>query len=319
LISETLYHRLSRIDLNLLVAMHVLLQECNVTRASKRLCITPSAMSKTLSRLRDVLGDELFIRAPTGLVPTARAKELRGPLSKILADMDRLVFPDEFDPGCAAGIITLGISEPASVLIMGALLGELKETAPGLTLVTHNVLDGYLQELETGKLDFCIYPESNCGVLTSKLVGGVQLSAMMRKDHPLAEPENWNKAAFLEAPKIIYTSPDVDHHWLTQYSDELRRQGSRGIPHFETSQLVTAINILLATDYLMVTARGLADSAVCRGRVTEQPIPEVFPFNVNKMNLYLIYHPRNETSPLMGWLADKITSVVNRVMPPHRG
>ncbi len=54
---------LSRIDLNLLVALQVLMQERNVTRAAERLFVTQPAMSKTLNRLRKLLEDDLFIRS----------------------------------------------------------------------------------------------------------------------------------------------------------------------------------------------------------------------------------------------------------------
>ena len=65
---------LVRMDLNLLKAMHILLEERNVARAAERLFITPSAMSKTLHRLRKALNDPLLVRAAGGLVPTPRRR-----------------------------------------------------------------------------------------------------------------------------------------------------------------------------------------------------------------------------------------------------
>ena len=66
----------SRLDLNLLAALDVLLRERNVKRAAKKLGITQSAMSHKLKRLREELGDPLFVTAPGGLAPTARAESL---------------------------------------------------------------------------------------------------------------------------------------------------------------------------------------------------------------------------------------------------
>lgn len=70
-------------DLNLLVALDVLLAEGSVARAAQRLGLSPSAMSRTLARLREATGDPLLVRSGRGLVPTPRAVELRehtGPL-----------------------------------------------------------------------------------------------------------------------------------------------------------------------------------------------------------------------------------------------
>ena len=66
---------LSRIDLNLLISLQVLLEEQNVSRAAERLFITQPAMSKTLARLREVFDDALFTRSSHGMRPTPRAPE----------------------------------------------------------------------------------------------------------------------------------------------------------------------------------------------------------------------------------------------------
>src|SRR5215468_5994345 len=76
---------LSRVDLNLLVLFHTVLEEGHVARAAGRLNLTPSAVSHSLGRLRYLLNDPLFLRTPKGVVPTARALELGEPVADILA------------------------------------------------------------------------------------------------------------------------------------------------------------------------------------------------------------------------------------------
>ncbi len=65
------------VDLNLLTALDALLSEGSVSKAALRLGLSPSAMSRTLTRLRTATGDPLLVRAGRGLVPTPRATELR--------------------------------------------------------------------------------------------------------------------------------------------------------------------------------------------------------------------------------------------------
>ena len=72
---------LAKIDLNLLIALQILLEEKNVSRAAERLFITQPAMRKTLSRLRQVFDDALFTRSGHGMQPTPRATELEKDLA----------------------------------------------------------------------------------------------------------------------------------------------------------------------------------------------------------------------------------------------
>lgn len=67
-------------DLNLLVVLAVLLRERNVTRTAEQLHMSQAAVSAALGRLRKLFGDPLFVRAPGGMAPTARARSLQGPV-----------------------------------------------------------------------------------------------------------------------------------------------------------------------------------------------------------------------------------------------
>ena len=71
-------------DLNLLKAFDALYAERHVTRAGLRIGLSQSAMSGALTRLRELLADELFVRTQLGMQPTARADDLAGPVSHVL-------------------------------------------------------------------------------------------------------------------------------------------------------------------------------------------------------------------------------------------
>ena len=88
----------TRIDLNLLQVLQVLLEECSVTRAAGRLHLSQSAVSKSLARLRVMFDDALFIRERHGLRPTARALSLRGELAELLSRLENLSAPATFTP-----------------------------------------------------------------------------------------------------------------------------------------------------------------------------------------------------------------------------
>src|SRR5215510_12048655 len=82
-------------DLNLLLTLDVLLDEGSVARAAKRLRLSPSAMSRALSRLRAATGDPLLVRAGRGLVPTPRALELREQVSHLVQEAKVVLRPAE--------------------------------------------------------------------------------------------------------------------------------------------------------------------------------------------------------------------------------
>src|SRR5215475_4949596 len=80
-------------DLNLLVTLDVLLSEGSVARAAQRLRLSPSAMSRSLARLRQTTGDPLLVRAGRALVPTPRALELRGRVGQLVQDGQAVLRP----------------------------------------------------------------------------------------------------------------------------------------------------------------------------------------------------------------------------------
>ncbi|MDX1650390.1 MAG: LysR family transcriptional regulator, partial [Myxococcota bacterium] len=96
------------VDLNLLPVLDVLLEERSVTRAAARLHLTQSTVSGMLARLREALGDPLFVRSRHGIVPTRRAEALAGPLRAWLLEARALVAPQAFDPARWEGTLNLG-------------------------------------------------------------------------------------------------------------------------------------------------------------------------------------------------------------------
>ena len=103
---------MERPDLNLLVTLDVLLAEGSVARASRRLRLSPSAMSRALARLREATGDPLLVRAGRGLVPTPRAQQLRERVALLVRETESVLRPAEnLDLGRLVRTFTLRTSE----------------------------------------------------------------------------------------------------------------------------------------------------------------------------------------------------------------
>jgi DNA-binding transcriptional LysR family regulator len=125
----------TRPDLNLLGVFDAILRTGSVTRAAAALNLSQPAVSHALNRLRDVTGDDLFLRRGGGLVPTARATAMAGPVAAALEAARAALTPAGFDPARATGDLALGASDYAVMALVPQVLTTLRKAAPDLRLV----------------------------------------------------------------------------------------------------------------------------------------------------------------------------------------
>lgn len=123
----------TRTDLNLYAVLHAVIRHSNATRAAAELGVTPSAVSHALARLRKLLGDELFIPTPSGLIPTSRTLEIAPVVAESLARLGALV-RGGFDPAHSSRCFRVAMSDYLSVVLMPPLLRRLRDCAPGVRL-----------------------------------------------------------------------------------------------------------------------------------------------------------------------------------------
>src|SRR5215217_4782976 len=126
---------LAKVDLNLLVALDALLAERHVTRAARRVGLTQSAMSRALSRLRELLDDPLLVRTPQGMRPTPRAQALGPPLRRTLEEVEALVTGRPvFEPARSRRAFTVAAPDYSQVVMLPAVLARMAREAPGVDL-----------------------------------------------------------------------------------------------------------------------------------------------------------------------------------------
>ena len=148
---------LNQIDLNLLVYLEVLLRERNVTQAANQLGLSQPAMSNGLRRLRALFDDPLLVRTSEGMTPTERALELEPLVKDILLGVDRAMQPaTEFEPRAAQMVVRIMASDYAESTLFPAVLTELRENAPDITLDIMNPSDVSFLDVERGKVDLVI-------------------------------------------------------------------------------------------------------------------------------------------------------------------
>lgn len=308
---------LSRVDLNLLVALHVLLEERNVTRAAERLFVTQPAMSKTLSRLRNLFGDPLFTRSGRGLVPTPRALEIAGVLPELLNDVSTVLQTMEFDPATYEGAIHMAGPEFMAVQAVPPLASILRAEAPGITLAVSNISDHSIQELESGEIDFVFEVEKKLPpeFVTTPL-GNFTPAVWMRRGHPLAGKMRPQLEEILEYSFVQYyllIADKVSPLTESRFDRTLAVMGLK--PRNKalvTDQLMTALSTLHSTDCLMLATTDDLEAEREFYDIVRRPYPEGIDHDP-LIPAVLVQHSRTINSPVHNWVKGKLLDVVQGI------
>ncbi|AKU93565.1 Transcriptional regulator, LysR family [Labilithrix luteola] len=121
---------ITNVDLNLMVVLHTVLAERNVARAADRLHVTPSAVSNSLARLRDLIGDPLVTRKGRGIVPTPRAIELAPRIAKAIGELESALLAAPFDARTCTRTFTLAVADVGQVTWVPRLAGAMMNEMP---------------------------------------------------------------------------------------------------------------------------------------------------------------------------------------------
>lgn len=152
--------RLDRFDLNLLVALHVLLEERSVTRAAARLSITQPAMSAALRRLRVAFNDQLLVSSGKKMVPTPHANALAQRVAQMIRSSQELIATSTtFEPETSQRAFRIAASDYIAAIVLQPLLVDVAITAPMVRLEIVPPHTHVLSDLENGKIDCIISPE----------------------------------------------------------------------------------------------------------------------------------------------------------------
>lgn len=196
---------LSSLDMNLLLALDVLLAERHVTRAAKRLGVSQSAMSQSLQRLRDALQDPLLVRSGAQMVATPRAQALAGPLKAALQALERVISSQEaFEPAHMERSFSFSCLDTCAVSILPPLLAQLAQAGPRLNLeVSPMRAERVFELLRGGDLDVALIgPWSVPDDIYTEPLIAEHLVSMVRQDHPiLSDP---SPEAFVRWPHVVF-------------------------------------------------------------------------------------------------------------------
>jgi len=297
-----------RTDLNLLVALQILLEERNVTRAAERLSVSQPALSKTLQKLRDSFEDELFTRTAHGLVPTPRAEELAKELPSLLEKVEQVLGSEGFDPETFNGSFKLLLPPILSEALLPGLMSELSEIAPAVQIITAEVAPNYQEQLKKGEADFAAFValDTERDILAEP-IATIAPRCYMRTDHPLVKKE-LSLQDFLAYPHLRLYLPGLTRENTSMVDDVLGQYGVHRIIALETTQFAAAVGVLCRTDSLLVANAGFEAGGLYRERITGHEMPAELQRMIrnshsgNRGKMSLMRHTRTSRSTPHQWM-----------------
>jgi DNA-binding transcriptional LysR family regulator len=299
---------LAGIDMNLLVALDALLTERSVTRAAARVGLSQPAMSNTLGRLRTLIGDPLLVRAPRGMMPTARAKQMADRVRFALQEIQgALEDVQVFDAKSSNRAFTVATTDYANLALLPSLLNRLKTIAPNLSVRVHPLHRNNARvALQTGELDLGIAwrlnepPFDSQGFYTKALFKE-HLVCIVRKDHPTVR-NRLKLSQFLKLEHVV-VGPADDYILIVDQAlaqRGLRRRVAVTIPGAMGSPFIIAQTDMIATVPGRVAQRFAKVVPLCI-------LP--LPMRLSPLTMRLLWHERNHADPGHQWLRSVLSGL----------
>lgn len=290
------------LDFNLLKAFVVLLDECNVSRAAKRLSISQPAMSGILNRLRESFNDPLFVRVQHGMQPTERALQLGQTARHILQEISTMLQPAILEPEKLTMTFRIAAMDYVQQIIALPLILRLRSLAPNVRVALIPVQGQNIKTLfEQNKIDLALVSQAHltADMPQSKLYEEHYVCAMSN-NHPMAG-----------------TSLTLDHFCDLPFAMLSYNGGEfKGATDIALQKIRRQRKVMVSVNHISLLPQLLQDSdlvAVLPEHLA-QTLPNVHlqspPLEVESFSMMMAWHERTEQDPAHQWLRKVLLEVV---------
>lgn len=293
--------KLSDIDLNLFVVFDAIYTEGNLTRAGEIIGITQPAVSNSLSRLRNLFDDPLFVRTAEGMVPTPVAQNIIGSVRQALGLIRSSVQESEsFDPKISDKRFRASMTDLNQAIILPQLFAIIKRESPGVSIDCYQVHRRDMNiELASGNLDLAI---------DIPLTPDPQIKQTALYSHPYVCVINQNH-------DLINEKLDLDTYLKLQHIHISSRRGGLGHVDLTLGKMGKKRNIVLRTQHYLATPQLVSSTNFAL------TVPKIFadvlsdttpiryldlPFDVPHLESFLYWHESTDKDQANVWLREKI-------------
>jgi DNA-binding transcriptional LysR family regulator len=303
------------VDLNLLVALDALLAERSVTAAARRLGLSPSAMSRTLARLRSATGDQLLVQAGRALVPTPYAEELGRRVPALAREAQAVLRPaaGRLDLAALDRTFTLRAGEGFVDLLSGPLAAAVIQAAPHVRLRFAPKPDKDALPLRDGSIDLEIgVVGSSAPEVRTQLLFRDRFIGICRAGHPLlagagVTPERYAACRHVVASRRGQASGPVDA--------ALARLGLTRTVVLVVPAYTNALQVAYNSDLVALAPRLSLGNALTSNRAEAGLQGFELPVRTPEIAISAQWHPRMDGDPAHRWLRQTVAAVCRSAYP----
>src|SRR5690606_21722497 len=303
--------RFNGLDLNLLLALQVLLEERNVTRAARRLNISQPAMSAALARLRDYFQDDILVPQGRQMLPTVQAQALAEPVRRMLGELDQLLTSAAvFDPATSRRTFRIVASDYITASLIGPLLRQLTPAAPHVRLEIMLPCEEAAQLVVEGQADLVITPEDFMDPdHPAELLCEESQVVVGCRDNPALSAGVISTEDF---ERLGHVAVHVGSNRVPSFADrQLERMGSSRRVELTCGCFTVVPWLLCGTQRLAVMHERLALPMVERFPLAFAPLPFACPV----MREMIQYHKARAADEGLRWLRAQLGEQAARALP----
>jgi DNA-binding transcriptional LysR family regulator len=297
---------LARLDLNLLLVFHHLMREKRVSAVATVLGMSQPAVSSALGRLRNSLGDALFLRTQGGMEPTPYALQLAEPVALALDGLQQaLHVRASFDPATSQRSFTLAMTDVGEMYFLPVLMDALAQTAPGVTLNVVSVTSASLKDdMASGRTDLALglLPQLQAGFFQQALFRQPYV-CLMREGHPLASQAALSLTDFAAADHVRVIAAGTGHGRVDgALSEALERQGLQRRIRLTVPHYVALGDVLGHSNLVATVPERFAQRVSAPFALTTRPLP----LAVEGSAIHQFWHARLHKDPGHQWLRELV-------------
>jgi DNA-binding transcriptional LysR family regulator len=293
-------------DLNLLRVFEAVWRHGHLGLASKELELSQSALSHALKRLRDGIGDPLFVKAASGMQPSARAVQLGPIVQSILASVrEQVLAAPRFDPKHATRSFTIALVDVGEMALLPKLLGRLMSEAPSVDVRSVSMPPRELVlALQRAEVDLAIgyFPDIDGLDLLQQRLFRHGFVCLARTRHPVVRG-TLTKKQFCELPHAVVQTKSRSQEIVEQYLRQhgIRRRELLRSPHFLSIPMVIA-----STDLVVTVPQPVGEVF---GRIGELQVLQP-PYPIPSFDIKQYWHRCQHADPGNRWLRNMVANLL---------
>lgn len=305
--------RFDRLDLNLLVALDALLAERSVSLAADRICLSQSATSSALGRLRDYFADDLLVQKGRQMVLTARAEGLVEPVRAVLEQIrSTIAVPPPFDPATSDRTIRIMASDYITEVLLAVSMIDLQQQAPGMRFEIQSLSESLLESLERGAVDLLI--------TIDYAISADHPSQILFEDDYVVVGWNGNPAMAGPMTKELYfalghVTARFGRARVSAFEDWfVRRQKRQRRLEIVTHSFLSLPGLVIGSQRIATMHRRLATRMAAYLPLTLREVP----MDIPPIREAIQWHISSNNDPAIRWVVERIMSDAQMPVVPKR-